>query len=362
MTRPDRRRPAIRRVMIALATALALLAAADAVLWHFAVTWLEADLALWQAQRRAAGWTVASGPPVRGGWPWAARLEIPLVTVTGGQADLPGGLSWRGGQVGLTVTLLRPRLLVVTVGGVQDVRLGGLPPFSFTTERFALEIPLGPDLPARSAAVGAAGLRVRTPAGEATIASLAGQGEARSAAGPGQPMLLFAASADSIALPDLGWALGPRIAAASLDATLVGPVPPGTGPGSRAAAWRDGGGTLDVRRFAVGWGPLGLTGSATLGLDAQLQPKGDATLRIVGAAATLDALAAARTITPRAAQAAGGVLALFARAPEGGGPPLVPEGGGPPQIEVPLTLQDRTVALGYFPLVRIPAWVWPGAR
>ena len=301
---------------------------------------------------------MTAGPPARGGWPWAARLDLPALALTGGQADLPGGVAWRGERVGLGVALLRPRRLVVTVGGAQDLRLGGLPALSFTADSFALEMPLETGGPARSADFGAAGLRVRTPAGEATVARLAGHGETRAAAGPGEAPLAVVASADQSCLPDRAWALGPRIAAASLDAALTGKLAPGkltpeTGPAWSAAAWRDGGGTLEVRRFAVGWGPLGLTGSATLALDAQLQPMGDANVRIVGAAETVDALAAAHILAPRAAQAAGGVLALFARAPEG---------GGPPQVEVPLTLRDRTLALGGFPLVRIPVWVWQGAR
>jgi hypothetical protein len=352
-----RRRGAVRRAFVALAATLALLAAADTVLWRVAISWLEQDLAVWQAQRRAAGWTVTAGPPARGGWPWAARLDLPSLALTGGQADLPGGVAWRGERVGLGVALLRPRRLVVTVGGAQDLRLGGLPPLAVSADSFALEIPLEPGGPARSAELDAAGLRVRTPAGEATIARLAGHGETRAVAGPGEAPLSVVASADQIVLPDVlpnrAWALGPRIAAASLDAALTGRLAPGMGPAWSAAAWRDGGGTLEVRRFAVGWGPLGLTGSATLALDAQLQPMGDANVRIVGAAATLDALAAAHTVSPRAAQAAGGVLALLAR---------VPEGGGPPQVQVPLTLRDRTLALGGFPLVRMPVWVWQGAR
>lgn len=358
---PHRRR-AVRRTFVALAATLALLALADTVLWRVAISWLEQDLAVWQAQRRAAGWTLTAGPPARGGWPWAARLDLPALALTGGQADLPGGVAWRGERVGLAVALLRPQWLVVTVGGAQDLRLGGLPALSFIADSFALEIPLQTDGPARSADLAAAGLRVRMPAGEATVARLAGHGETRAAAGPGEAPLSVVASADSIVLPDVlpdrAWALGPRIAAASLDAALTGKLAPGKlapgmGPAWSAAAWRDGGGTLEVRRFAVGWGPLGLTGSATLALDAQLQPMGDANVRIVGAAETVDALAAAHILAPRAAQAAGGVLALFARAPEG---------GGPPQVEVPLTLRDRTLALGGFPLVRIPVWVWQGAR
>jgi hypothetical protein len=37
-----------------------------------------------------------------------------------------------------------------------------------------------------------------------------------------------------------------------------------------------------------------------------------------------------------------------------------PAGGGPRELEVPLTLEDRTLVLARFPLLRLPAWGWPG--
>ena len=50
----------------------------------------------------------------------------------------------------------------------------------------------------------------------------------------------------------------------------------------------------------------------------------------------------------RSAMAAGAVLALMAR----------PQPSGPPVVEVPLSLQDRTLSLGRIPLLRLPELVW----
>ena len=127
-------------------------------------------------------------------------------------------------------------------------------------------------------------------------------------------------------------------------------MPPGAPLTERAAAWRDGGGALEIRRLALIWGPLDLTASATLALDEQLQPMGAGSARVVGYAETLDALAAHAAISRSAATAAKAVLSLLAH---------TPEDGSPPDVEVPLTLQYRTLSMRQVPLVRLPELDWP---
>ena len=112
---------------------------------------------------------------------------------------------------------------------------------------------------------------------------------------------------------------------------------------------RDAGGKLEVGRLALSWAALGLSAGATMALDEQMQPMGAATARVVGYDATLHALAASGVLGPRVAQAIGGVLGLLARPAQE---------GGAPQVEVPVTLENRTLSLGPFPLVRLREWVW----
>ena len=121
---------------------------------------------------------------------------------------------------------------------------------------------------------------------------------------------------------------------------------------ARATGWRDGGGTFEVQHAALQWGPLDLTGSATLALDDHLQPMGAATAKVRGYVATLDALAGARLIPPQAAMAAKAVLGLMAH---------TPQDGGPPEVEVPLTLQNRQLSVGRIPLAHLPEFSWPDA-
>jgi hypothetical protein len=167
----------------------------------------------------------------------------------------------------------------------------------------------------------------------------------------GAPAVTFSLQAEAVGPPaGIARLLGPRIANLEVDGALNGPVPAGHTPAEQAAAWRDGGGSLEVRRLALVWGPLDLTASATLAFDDQLQPMGAGSARLVGYAETLDALAAHAVISRSAATASKAVLSLMAHNPED---------GSPPDVEVPLTLQYRTLSMRQVPLVRLPELDWP---
>jgi len=348
---PPRPRATAHRLLIGILAALAVVAAAHTGLWWFAAGQLEDALTVWQAQNSAAGWTIFTGKPVRTGWPLAAAIAVPDLSIAGGEADIPGGLSWRAAQTELAVALLRPRQLRIRIAGEQHLRLSGLAEFAFTAERFEVTFPLDPGAPALSADLAASGLHAAVAGGSLDIATLALHADNRPAAGRGEEALAMTGSAEAIGLPAVqsAWPLGPHIASVSFDAALTGPLPGLADLATRAAAWRDGGGTLAVRRLALGWGPLGLSASATMTLDAHLQPEGSATARLIGYDATLDALAASGMLAPRAALAIKSVLALLARPPEG---------GGTPQVVLPLTLRDRSLAAGRFPLLRLPELGW----
>ena len=332
------------------------LLAGHALYWRWATQRLEQGFLAWAADRRAHGWVVRAGEPGRGGWPLAASVSVPGLHVEGGRADIPDGFTWDAERVRLSVQLLQPRSLAIAAEGRQRLRLSDLPEIPYTADRLRADVPLEPGVPAHVADIVARDLRAGMPAGKEatsglTIGLLQLHGEVRPAAPQGEPALAFTTSAEAIGLPpDFRWALGSRISSLSIDGALNGPLPRVPGLAHRATAWRDGGGSLEIQRLALGWGPLGLTGSATLALDMRLQPMGTGTARIVGYAETLDALAASGGITKQAAMAAKALAGLIAR---------VPADGGRPEIEVPLTLQDRTLSIRQIPLARIPELTWP---
>jgi hypothetical protein len=358
MTRHTSRRK-VRPLLILLLAALAAFVVGHTMFWRSAQQNLEAGFAAWQAERRAEGWSVTSGRVTSGGWPFSARLTVPGLVLSGGKPGIPRGLTWSADRIVLDVALLHPRLLSVNAAGTQRLRLGDGPNVPYTADTFQAAIPLDPDAPPSTVDITAANLRVGVPE-EASleaglvVANLTAHGETKSAVHAGEPVLSFVLTALDVALPPAPhgatWALGPRIASLTVDGAVNGPLPPVLGFGARASRWRDAGGTLDLRRVTVGWGPLGVTGNATLALDKAMQPTGTASVRLVGEAETLDALAANYVLAQSTATAAKAVLGLMKKAPEG---------GGPPEVEVPLTLQDRTLAMGHIPLVRLPELAWP---
>jgi hypothetical protein len=345
-----------RRLWIILLATPLLLAAADTLYWYLAERNLEDGFADWLAGRRAAGWTATVGRPVRGGWPLAATLTVPAVFLRGGAPDIPGDLTWSTDRLVMRVALLRPGLLEVASGGMQRLRLGEGPEIPYTADRLQVALPLQTGAQPHSADLAARDLRAGMPAGGdatvgLTVGSLRLHLESRPAAQAGEPALDFSLAAEAVGPPAfIARSLGPRIASLTLKGMLDGPVPRTHALAERAAAWRDGGGTLEIERLAVNWGPLDLTASATLALDEQLQPMGTGSAKVIGYVETLDALAAHGAISKSAAIAAKAVLSLLAHSPED---------GSPPDVEVPLTLQYRTLSMRQVPLVRLPELDWP---
>ncbi len=345
-----------RRLWIVLLATPLVLMAADALYWHLAERNLEDGFAAWITGWRASGWAATVGQPVRGGWPLAATLTVPDVVLKGGDPDIPGGLTWKTDRLVLRTALLRPGLLEVASEGMQRLRLAEGPDIPYTADQLRMTLPLQQGAPPRSAAITAEALRAGMPAGgDATaslmIGSLDMHLEFKPAAQSGEAALGFSVNAEAVGLPaPFARLLGPRIASLTLQGALDGPMPRAHVLGERASAWRDGGGTLEIQHLAVDWGPLDLTASATLALDEQLQPMGTGSARVIGYAETLDALATHGIISKSAATAAKAVLSLLAH---------TPEDGGAPDVEVPLTLQYRTLSMRQVPLVRLPELDWP---
>ena len=164
--------------------------------------------------------------------------------------------------------------------------------------------------------------------------------------------LTFAVSADSISLPESRyWTIGQDITAIVLEGVLNGPMTNEPGLAAQARFWRDGGGSLDVSRLTIDWGATRLDATATLALDDDLQPMGAGTGKLVGYGVALDALAANGVFGHAAVQAAKAMLSLLASTSAEGKPEVV---------DVPLSLQFRTLSVHQVPLVRFPELEWPG--
>jgi hypothetical protein len=347
-----RRRRLVLRSAIALLILAALLGAGHAALWRWMGAEMEKGFAAWVQSRRAAGWRVTHAAPMRGGWPFAATLTVRGLRLSGGAATLPGGMDWQAETVVLRVVLPRIDRLVVELPGPQRMRLGEAE-LAFAADRLEAVLPLEPGVPPRQAEILAERLRLRTALGAAALREARIALETRSTAIEGEPALDIDAVARGIELPPgvtppAGF--GRAIESATLEAALTGPIPAGRDPVRRAETWRDAGGTLELRSLALRWGPVDATATATITLDEAMQPMGAGTVRAAGVGEAVDALAAAGAIGRRAALSARAVLTLMAR---------VPPEGGPPEVEVPLTLEDRTLTVARIPVARLPRLDWP---
>lgn len=342
------------RWLIPFFAAIVIVAIGYVGLWLWAERELAQGFTRWAATSQASGWKVSSAPPERGTWPLAATLTVPDLSLSGGDEEVPGGLTWHAEQLVIELSLLHPRVVVIKALGAQRLRLSVLPDVPYTAEELHADVPLQLGTPPRRLDIQAANLNADMPmdkAGALTVAHLDVRVQWAPEDAPTEAPFTIAMRAADVVLPKVAnWPLGPRVASISGDAALNGQMPHIEGLAQRAAAWRDAGGQLKAQRVAITWGALNLSGNGTIGLDRSLQPTGSGTARVVDPSETLNALVAHGMITRRAAFAANAVLALLER---------VPETGGSPVVEVPLAIQDRTVTVGNIPLAKLPMVVWP---
>jgi hypothetical protein len=122
----------------------------------------------------------------------------------------------------------------------------------------------------------------------------------------------------------------------------MGALPPG--PLEPAlTAWRDDGGTLEVRRLTLRSSSISVVTNGTLALDNQMRPMGAATAVIGGYVEALDRLVAAGAIAARDAQLAKLLLNAIA----------APNSAGERVLNVPITGQDGWLYVGPVRLARL---------
>ncbi|MFC0387994.1 DUF2125 domain-containing protein [Muricoccus vinaceus] len=337
------------RLALAALLGIVLLGLAHSLAWNWMGGRLQAGFDAWAAARRAQGWRIEHAAPVRGGWPLSATLRLPDFSMSGGGATIPGGLDWTARTVVLRVAMHRPGELRVSAGGPQRLRIGSAE-IPFAADRLTARLPLQANVVPRGGEFEALRLRVGTAVGGMEVGSALLSFDSRMSAIEGEPAVSLEGMVENLALP-MATPLGRSIRSLRIDAALTGPLPGGRNPTNRAATWRDAGGTLELRRLDLEYGPATAQASATLALDEALQPMGAGTLKLSGAEAVLDALAQGGVVTARNAALARRVVSLLARPPAEGEPPVV---------EVPLTLEGRGLTVARIPVARLPVVVWPG--
>jgi hypothetical protein len=332
---------------------LLLLVAAQVAYWRFTAERLRDGYQAWVAAQVAQGWVVGSGPLSVGGWPRAAAMSVPTLSLRHAGPMMPGDVNIASAGVTLSVSLFNPTNLRMSLTGPMHVRAADLPDVIVAGTEVTANVALQQTGP-RFITLHARGVRIEPAMGawHVTVGLLDAQAQIADSRNvdDAQPASIFSISAEAIALPaSIKSPLGVNISSLSIGGRLNGPLPASRDITGWAETWRDGGGSLEITHLAMGWGPLGLTSTATLALDDQLQPMGSGNARIVGYAETLDKLAAGGILTKSAATAAKAVLSLMAR---------TSDADEPSSVDVPLTLQYRTLSMRQVPLVRLPEVDW----
>jgi hypothetical protein len=343
----------MRRLWLILLFVIVCLAGADFAFWRVAIVRLQKGFDAWAAAETRAGWTVSAGKPVPGGWPLAATLTLPDLTLTAADTALPVPVTWRTDEAALRLDLVSPTTLRIVPSGQESIRLGSGPAVPYTAENLALSIPLagqGSTVRAELSGGGIRGLKGdRVDASGFGIALLSAHLEATPGAAAGQTALAWELAAESVtvrpgAASPLVAAFGDRMPSVVFEGTLSGPLPPPGDPAERARQWRDAGGRLGVSRFVLGWGTLGLHGRGTFSLDDALQPAGSGEVEVIDYPAALDSLAHSHAIGTGAVVSARAVLSVVSHAQDN---------SDERAADLSFELKDRTLSVEQFPLAKV---------
>lgn len=154
--------------------------------------------------------------------------------------------------------------------------------------------------------------------------------------------LAFAVN-DATLAPGLLRALPQQLTALTLNARVMGTPPDWRGL-PMVESWRNAGGTLELDALDFTWGNLSGRVQATLALDKDAQPEGAGTAQLM-----LDSKTPTPTDAPVFNNVVQSVFGLMARTD--------PQ-TGVKSVTLPLALQQRQLALGIFPLAKVPDIRW----
>jgi hypothetical protein len=143
--------------------------------------------------------------------------------------------------------------------------------------------------------------------------------------------------------------MGSRVSDILINGAVMGGIEPGSLRLS-LSTWRDAGGTLEIPKFSMRYGPLSLLQSdGTVALDGNLQPVGAFTAKVIGFLELVDALRVAGWVRSKDSLTAKLVTSAFFRKDEN---------GGPPTLNLAVTIQNGKIFTSQAKLVDMPHINW----
>jgi hypothetical protein len=336
----------MRRAALVAAAVAALVGGGWYVVWRGVASSLELNVLAWQAQQRAEGVEVDWARMAIAGFPFGWEVEFDDAVIARRE---PTFREWRARRLEAAMRPWRPGELALRFPGRQRVTRD-TPWRATETIEFAATRPEGWVRLERGRAVelrlDLGGLTARRLPDDTTASAERLRFVGTRVEPPDErsgESLRAALDIDELAVPQGPPGFAERIRAFGLEFALRGAFDAERRPREAVAAWRDAGGTLEIRRLALDWAPLLLAGDGTLAIDAENRPLGAFTLRIAGYAETVDAIAGAGALRPREAAAIKAALNLLARQ----------EGEGRREVRLPLSMQDGRLSIAGFTVHRL---------
>jgi hypothetical protein len=338
---------------IALGAAIIVAIGAYVAYWMSVAHAVPPALARWAESERAKGREVDLGEPTVEGFPF--RIVVRLPKVGYGAPALENAPRYEGERLTAVAQPWNLRHVIVRADGPQRVSWQDAPNAQrrsalVEAERaFASVVARGDEVERIAVDLTKARVTADGVPGPVAIGRLQVHTRHPEPPPPGDqrptPPGQFEAAveAENVSLPaPWGSSLGQTLERASIMLKLTGKLDPDAGR-EGVAAWRDGGGTLEVERVNVRWGRLDAAGDGTLALDDRMRPMGAFGLHVAGWEAGIDAAVADGRIPKRAgdtARTALGLLSLGAKDAEG-------------RLTIPVTLQNGAVLLGPVPVAEL---------
>ena len=315
--------------------------------WFWMARAVEQGVQRWAEDRRAEGMEVGWDALSVGGFPF--RLEVAVEAPRLAQPRSPLAPEWRGERL---VAYAEPWSLRHVIA-----RFEGQHELSFRQGEQRRRIGLSARAWLASWAGENGRARVDLDLRDAVATDSAAPGPTRAArlqvhARPGHAanaVADLALQVSGLLLPSAeGLPLGPEVTLLEVDAALMGPLPPpGLGYPEAVLRWRDDGGVVEVRRFALEWGEVRLEANGTLALDAATRPEGAFSARLWNHRRLLEALVASRAMSADDARLAAAALDLLAAAGNGA-------------VAAPISAQNGRLWLGPAAVARLSPLL-PGA-
>ena len=325
------------RTSTAIAILALLVMAASGAAWWAITGEMTRELAAWQMLQRAKGIAVEFDRPSRTGWPFRAELLVPDISVSVSVMDNPASISWRTRQLRIVFAPWRPNSVSLQFDEHQHIQLGSVRLVDVAAKALIIRYPMfASKLPV---SVDACGVTIQLPGQLAKLTSIA------ASIRPNE-MTLSARDVDlSSDKPAFGLSLNTlsfhtRWPAFPLDVT---------NPGIAIDTWRTNRLRLELDDVDLRWGPTDVHGTASIGIANDGQAEGEALGHITGFSDAVSSLRRAGIITDGNARVATTLLGLLA----------APSSAGVPQVDLPITLRDRTVSVGAIPLIRLPLLAFP---